>query len=226
MTQLYVNAALDFLEVSVTDYLQVQFLPVSVPTYPETPAPMEATVTSLTPTLVSVTNSLKRQARSRGAHRWEIDLRYGAMTRATFAPLWAFLVSREGQARSFTVRVPAMLPRGSVAGTPLVDGASQTGFSINTDGWGVGSLIYRAGDFVQFEGDPKVYMVTSDVTATGGGAASLPIYPALRRSPLDNTPVNITPLFTCALTGDMVMPDFNQCVQVLGFSVSLVEVLA
>lgn len=227
MTQAYVNSSLDFLQVNVGgDYLQVAPTPATPPDYPTSPSPMEATVTSVTPTLVSVTNSLKRQTRSRGAHMWQIEFRYGVMTRATMAPLWAFLVDRDGRSGSFTVKVPSMTPQGTVAGTPRVNGASQTGRSIITDGWTAGSAIYKAGDWIQFDGDDKVYMVTADATADGSGNATISIFPSLRRSPNDNASVITDPYFTVTLASDITAVDISQCLHSIGFTVELLESLS
>lgn len=226
MTKLFVNTAKDWLKVNAAgDWLKVDSLiPYVVPEgYPVTPAWRDATITSFSPTLVSVTNSLKRQARSRGAHAWGIELRYGAMTRATFAPLWAFLNALGGQSTTFLLSLPAYTPLGTGAGTPLVDGGGQTGTVINTDGWGTSQTVLKAGDWIQFTSDKKVYMVTADVVTGGSGAASIEIFPALRLSPADNASISVAPYFTCALASDSVVVDFDQCVKARGFSVDLVE---
>lgn len=226
MTALDVNAARDTLQVNVGgDYLRVGVTRVP-PDYPETPVPRDATITSYSPTWVTVSNSLRRKSVTRGAHAWQITMRYGAMSRATFAPLWAFLVSQAGRAGSFTAKVPAMLPQGTTTGVPRVNGANQTGSLVVTDGWTAGATVYKAGDWVQFDGDEKVYMVTADVVADGSGNASIPIYPALMKSPIDNIDVVVTPYFTVSLMDDITAVDISQCVQVIGFEVQLVEVAA
>jgi hypothetical protein len=233
MTKLYVNTALDWLIVNTPaeDWLLVDGNVTAPPTsptygsYPTTPAWMNATISSLSPTLVSVTNSLKRQARSRGAHAWGIELRYGAMTRAQFAPLWAFLVSQAGQAELFSVSLSAIYPPlGTASGTPLVNGGSQTGTSLVTDGWSNSQTVLKAGDWIQVQNDLKVYMVTADVGSSGAGAATISLYPALRISPADNMSIITAPYFTCALTSDLVDIDFDQCVKARGVTVNLAEI--
>jgi len=232
MTKLYVNTTLDWLLTAAPDdYLLVDAdvpVPPSYPTlgtYPTSPAWSEASITSYAPTLVSITNSLKRQSRSRGAHAWGIELRYPAMSRASFAPLWAFLVSRAGQAERFTVSLPAYTPQGTAAGTPLVASAGQTGTALSTDGWTAGQTVLKAGDWLQVENDPKVYMVTDDATSDGGGAATINIFPALRTSPPDNAGIITAVYFTCALTSDLLDIDFDQCVKARGVTISLTEAL-
>ena len=221
MTKLYVNTAGDWLLTDGVNYLLVD--DVSLATYPVTPAPMEVTVSSFSPTYVSITNSLKRQARSRGAHAWGIEMRYGAMTRATFAPLWAFLLSREGRSKTFTVSLPAFTPLGAATGTPLVNGASQAGTALITDGWSNSTLVLKAGDWIQIENDAKVYSVTADATSNGSGQVTISIYPALRRTPPDNAPISTSPLFTCSLSEDLLDIDFDQCLKPRGLTVQVQE---
>ena len=44
--------------------------------YPTTLEASRITITSISPTLVSLTHSLKRQVRRRGGQRWIIDVQY------------------------------------------------------------------------------------------------------------------------------------------------------
>jgi len=191
--------------------------------YPVTPAWREATISSFSPTLVSVTNSLRRQSRTRGAHAWGIELRYSAMTRATFAPLWAFLTNLAGQSTTFLLSLPAYTPLGTASGTPLVKGGSQVGTSLVTDGWSLSQTVLKAGDWIQIASDLKVYMVTADAVSDGSGNATISIFPALRLTPADNAIISTAPYFTCALASDLLSVDFDQCVKARGFSVELVE---
>lgn len=228
MTYRYVNSDLDFRVVNLDgDWRLPDNTSRLPPDFPTTPKPISATITSFAPTLISVTNSLKRQVRTRGVQAWQLDLTYGAMTRATFAPLWAFLVSQAGQAGKFTVSIPGLCtPQGTAAGTPVVNGGAQTGNVLVTDGWSLSSAVLKKGDWIEVDGDRKVYQVTGDVTSDGSGNASIPIFPALRRSPSDNVTVYTDPVFTCALASDLMAVDFDQCLKARSFDVSLVEVLS
>ena len=224
MTKLYVNTDGDWLLAqSGNEFLLVDDLVTFPATYPATPAPISATISSFSPTYVSITNSLRRQSRSRGAHAWAIELQYGAMTRQTFAPLWAYLISRGGRAKTFTVGLPAFVPLGAATGSPKVNGASQSGLSLITDGWTVSTLILKAGDWVQIENDIKVYSVTSDATSNGSGQVTINIYPALRRVPADNAALSTDPVFTCSLANDVVDINFDQCLMPRGLSLQLQE---
>lgn len=83
---------------------------------------------------------------------------------------------------------------GSDLGTPLVDGASQTGSSITTDGWTVSETgVLLKGDVITLAGvnsvnpvfpfddtgDLMQFVVTADVNSDGSGDATIPIYPPI-----------------------------------------------
>jgi hypothetical protein len=80
---------------------------------------------------------------------------------------------------------------GTYSGTPLVNGAGQSGNSINSDGWGSGVTNLKKGDIVTFAGvfgvnpqsrnstgDLQQFALTGDISDTTG-AIALPIYPPI-----------------------------------------------
>ncbi len=80
-----------------------------------------------------------------------------------------------------------LTPNGAGGGTPLVNGASQTGSSIITDGWPNNiTNVVRAGDALKFAGDNAVYIVRDDASSNGTGQATINITPNLRVSPANN----------------------------------------
>ena len=85
---------------------------------------------------------------------------------------------------------------GAGGGTPLINGADQTGASIVTDGWPNSTLVLKAGDLVSWfaTGPTVVYDVTSDVTSDGSGNATIPVSPTVFAggSPGNNDAVVIT----------------------------------
>ncbi len=84
-------------------------------------------------------------------------------------------------------------PNGVGGGTPLVDGASQTGGSIITDGWSVSiTNVVRAGDVLKFAGDNIVYEVRDDASSNGSGQATINITPNLRVSPANDAVITRT----------------------------------
>ena len=188
--------------------------------FPTTPVADSIKITSITPTLVSLTHSLKRQVRSRGGQRWAIDATFPPLTRAQFAPVWAFANQQQGQYGTFTYQPPIYKDTsGSATGTLLVNNAAgyTAGSStIATDGL-TGTL--KAGDFVKFSGHDKVYTLTAD------GSTSLAIEPALLESVADNEAITYNDVpFTMAFTADTQ----EMSVSVGGFvayQISLVEVV-
>lgn len=72
-------------------------------------------------------------------------------------------------------------------GTPVVNGNSQTGNSLNTDGWLSSAKVLRQGDFFQIGYELK--MVTEDIWSDSLGDATLKFTPPLRNSPVDNDPI-------------------------------------
>lgn len=93
--------------------------------------------------------------------------------------------------------------RGAGGGTPLVNGASQTGSSIATDGWPASTTVLKGGDAVLFAGDTMVYMLRINATTDGTGAVNLQVSPPVRsgNSPADNAAITTTAsvVFQCVI---------------------------
>lgn len=81
---------------------------------------------------------------------------------------------------------------GTHLGTPLVDGASQTGATLNIKGWTASSAVLKKGDIFTiadvYDINPiskqaysylKQFVVTADATATAGGLTATAISPAI-----------------------------------------------
>lgn len=139
---------------------------------------------------------------------WEVDVTLPPMRSADVARPWvAWLVGLNGQEGSFLLGDSVhTAPRGVGTGTPLVNGGSQTGYDLVTDGWTAGqSNIMRAGDWVQLGtgASSRLHMVMTDVSSNGSGGSTLTLWPALRTSPADNAALTVSAckgLF--ALTGN------------------------
>ena len=171
-------------------------------TFPTSPAPRNAVIRSQQTTIVSVTTSGRKQARQIDGQRFAITLQFPTMTRAEFAPIQAFVMKQRSQKETFQISVPDLKDaKGSISGTVLVNGAHSAGdTTIDVDGM-TGEI--KAGDFVNFAGDTKVYMVVSDATAVAG-AATLTIEPPLRSAIADDAAVTYDGVeFTVRLTNDV-----------------------
>jgi hypothetical protein len=193
--------------------------------FPSSPAPTAPVlVSSITPTLRSYSQSMKRQVRSRGGQRWGVRLVWPPMLIATFAPMKAFLATLRGGFNTCTYVLPSPqdVPLGTWAGSPAVDGASQTGRAIALKGFTAGATV-KAGDFLKFS-DSKIYMATADGTASGAGKiASQAIEPALIVSPADGETITATSVpFQMEMVGDVFQWQANLPNHFI-FAVDLVE---
>ena len=85
-------------------------------------------------------------------------------------------------------------PNGAGGGTPLVNGASQTGSSLVTDGWPNTTLVMKAGDVFKVAGLNALYRIRDDLTSDGSGNGTLTINPpvASGNSPANNAALTLT----------------------------------
>jgi hypothetical protein len=196
-------------------------------TFPTSPVPADIKVSSFTPTLVSETQSMKRQVRRRGGQRWSFDVNFPPMTRSEFAPVYAFCIAQRGQYETFTFVPPVVSdPQGTATGTPLVNTAHTVGdTTISTDGWTTSTQILKAGDFIKFANHSKVYMVVSDCSSDGTGAATLVIEPPLMAALSDNEAITANDVpFRVALTTDAQEYSAGPP-NLYEFSIGLIEVI-
>ena len=176
-------------------------------TFPSTPATRAVSVSSRQNTIVSTTVSGRRQARQIDGQRFGLVLQFPVMTRAEFAPIMAFIMKQRSQLESFTF-VPETVSdtRGSANTVISVVGSHTAGdTTIAVDGMGNNLTgVLKAGDFVRFTGQTKVYMVVEDLSSNGSGAGTLTIEPPLRANLSDNTVLIYNNVdFTVGLTNDI-----------------------
>jgi len=93
--------------------------------------------------------------------------------------------------------------------TPLINGGSQTGTSLVTDGWSEGDGL-NAGDYICFENGTfrELHVVTAPCFADSNGDMTIPIAPRIRRSPTDNVAVTIV-----NATGEFLPADAAQAAE-------------
>ena len=160
-------------------------------TLPTSPAP-----SSITPRLITTRGELRSafggsmQRISRTGSRWAFDVVMPPMTAAT-ALEWVNILE---EADTCILRLPEPGITIGSPGTPLVNGATQTGTSLITDGW-TASYAIPKGKFigVSVSGLQYLYQTTTAVTASGAGAATLVLRPMLRASPADNAALIVNP---------------------------------
>lgn len=144
--------------------------------------------------------------------RWMAELRWHDLDVSEWRALAAFVERLGGRAGRFTWSPIGRFPRrGTATGTPLVNGGSQTGKSLITDGWSGTNPAFLAGDLVGYvdpTGRNVMHRVVADVTPSAG-AATLTLAPAIRRSPADNAPlVLVAPTPVWRLAADETMGDY------------------
>lgn len=127
-----------------------------------------------------------------GGKRWLATIGLPPLTRELWAQWEAFFLSLNGLEGTFWL-APTLdkVARGTATGTPLINGASQTGQSVVSDGWTVSTTgILKAGDWVQIGN--YLYRVLADVNSDVSGNCTFEVWPDLRVSPADNDPITVT----------------------------------
>lgn len=129
---------------------------------------------------------------------WSVDIALPPMKKDVAEDWVAFLLRLRGQFGTFLVGDPlGQTPRGtaaSVAGTPVVNGAGQTGESLNIDGLPVTATGYlKVGDYIQLGSGSTatLHKVLEQVNSNGIGQATLNLFPAIRTAPADGATVTV-----------------------------------
>jgi len=193
-------------------------------TYPTSPEFRSIGFGSEQKTITSTTDSGKMFSVQVDGQRFKFSATYPPMRRSDFAPVIAFIMKQRSQKETFQIALPDLKnAKGDVSGTVLVNGSHSAGDTTITVDAMTGTL--KAGDFVKFGGDSKVYMVVSDATADGSNEATLTIEPPLRSALSDNASVTYDGVeFTVRLTNDI--QQFNtDDLDLYKFEVDFIEAL-
>lgn len=146
---------------------------------------------------------------------WEADITLPPMKRAD-AEYWiSFLLKLNGPFGTFLLGDPnGATARGVATGTPLVNGGSQTGNELVTDGWTTSTTgILKAGDYIQLGSGAtsRLYKVLDDVNSDGSGNATLTLWPDLRSAPSDNAAITVAnPKGVFRMTSTQTSWDINE----------------
>ena len=166
---------------------------ISYPVTPPATVPSSIALRPRSTTGVSISPfTAQHQVYSYPAQVWQMDVRMPALRRAEAEPWIAFFLSLNGRFGTFSYGdVTGKTPRGSVPGTPLVDGASQTGLTLDTKGWTATQTgVLLAGDYIQIGTD--LHRVVEDADSDSGGLSALEIWPTIRTSPADGASITTT----------------------------------
>lgn len=126
---------------------------------------------------------------------WRADVTLRALDEALADEWIGWLLSLNGMAGTFLMGDPTRRkPRGSGSGTPVVNGGSQTGQTLNVRGWTPSATnVLRRGDLVQIGSGAaaRLHRVLADVSANGSGNATLDLWPRLRETPSDGAALTL-----------------------------------
>ena len=137
--------------------------------------------------------SLSQQAQDFTGQRWEADIQMPPMRRQK-AELWlAFFSKLKGRYGTFLMGdFDGQRAMGTALGTPLVNGAGQTGGSLATKGWTANKTgLLLPGDYIMTGSGStsRLYKCQDQVDSDGSGHATINIWPNLRYSPADSASI-------------------------------------
>lgn len=128
------------------------------------------------------------QTAQRTGNRWRVSLSFQNLFDSDRAAMQAFLSQLQATANNFYLQDHSYTRRADGDGTPRVNGASETGNQIATDGWTSGTYAMLVGDFFEVNGELKMCVADATISA---GAATIQFVPELRATPADNTALEI-----------------------------------
>lgn len=157
-----------------------------------------------------------------------LNVSFPPMTRAEFAPIYAFSVKQKGQYETFTYVPPTIsTTRGSSGETPVIDGTVSVGStSASVDGLTAStSNILRSGDFIKFSDHDKVYMVTADMSSDESGDATLEFHPSAVQAINDDATVSVASVPFKVSFQDDVREFGTNYTNLYSYEIALIEVV-
>lgn len=158
---------------------------------------------SITPTNQTfelVTNSRQFQSPVSGAIQtlsrkgsvWKTRMTFSNLHGSDRAELQAFIAKMDGQTHRMRLEDYGRVRNGAATSpqSVLVDGAGQTGSSVNLDGATANVTNFlKAGDYISFNNE--LHMVTENVSSDASGDLAVSIAPPIRKPTDDNDSVQI-----------------------------------
>ncbi len=124
------------------------------------------------------------QTEVRGGSVYAINADFRNLVEPNTGLVSSVLARQDGQANRIRVPNWGHTQQGTEGGGGLVNGASQTGFNLISDGWTASTHIFKPGDYIAVE--DRFYMITQNAVSDSGGNCTLQITPRLRVSPTNN----------------------------------------
>lgn len=136
----------------------------------------------------------QQQTQANVGQMWQGTVTMASMTPAQAANFRGWLSCLNGREGTFLIGDPALVvPLGSAAvtpGTPVVDGAGQTGQTLNVKTLPLSATGYLLrGSYLQIGN--RLYNLREDVNTDGAGKAALSIWPRLRESPANGAAITL-----------------------------------
>lgn len=169
-------------------------------TPPSTPKPSSVRYSELNVIGVAVSPyTMQRQIFEWDGAAWALEVAFDLMDREQAQPWIGFLSALRGQVGTFYwADELCKTPLGDGGGNPKVNGGSQTGFTLATDGWPNSTLVLRAGDMFQI--NTALYRNVTDATSNGSGQVTLDIWPNLRGHSDNSSIITASPKGVFTLT--------------------------
>lgn len=157
-------------------------------TIPSTPKPQTMNWKLVMPAQNNISQwTGARQVLVSGRGWWECQITYPPIVGSANFRAWAsFIAKMQGPVNDVQIAVDPTA-QSALPNAMLVNGASQTGRTLNVDGMPYSSTILYAGQYVTVGN--QLLQLTADVTTNGTGQAALSFEPPLRASPADNATV-------------------------------------
>lgn len=159
---------------------------------PGTPASVSIRAASSVQTSVSPF-TYQQQVQANQGQVWRATISSPLLNRADAEDWISFLLKLNGPQNTFLLGDAAgKAPRGSALGTPVVDGAGQTGQTLDTRGWTANETgVLLPGDYIQVStaSASRLYKVLTQADADASGLATLDIWPRVRDKPADGTQI-------------------------------------
>jgi hypothetical protein len=135
----------------------------------------------------------KQQIYNHTGQRWEAECQIPPLKRDDAEEWIAWLLSMKGQGGTFLLGDPlGATARGTLGGTPVVNGAAQIGGSLDIDGCTVSVTNWlKAGDYIQLgsASTATLHKILQNVNTNASGQATLDIWPSMRTAPTDGATV-------------------------------------
>lgn len=203
-----------------------------MPTFPRTVGVYSSTPMSMPGALISFSQSGKVQTRStlQTGRRWTEVLQTFKASSPEGRALIAFLNNCWRNGLTYDIEHFSHLTKsGGGIGNPQVNGAGQTGTTLNTYGWGLGTNpVVKEGDIIRLAGISQVFDITEDAPNLVSGGAALKINPPIftGASPAHNAAITHTGVRLNAILAEKPsFPAYGANEFIVGLSVVHAEVV-